>query len=120
MKVLVFYKGWGKDDNYQEITTALVNNQQDINNFFKDMYYETGDLYRWDDDYNEDKSVLSFDQETPFIERFNCSYLDSDYPSYYGFQLLSENEYKLKLKKKQDDLKEALELLEQHSKTMKG
>lgn len=117
MKALVFYKGWGKDDHYQEYTTALVNNQEDIDKFFEEMDYETGDLYRWIDD-KEDTSTLSFDDETPYIVRFNCSYLDSDYPAYYGFKLLSEAEYKRKLKKKIEEQEEALYLLERHLKDM--
>lgn len=117
MKALVFYKGWGKDDHYQEYTTVLVNNQEDIDKFFEDMEYETGDIYRWVND-EEDTSTLSFDDETPYIVRFNCSYLDSDYPAYYGFKLLSETEYRRKLKKKIEEQEEALYLLERHLKGM--
>lgn len=107
----------GKDDHYQEYTTVLVNNQEDIDKFFENMEYETGDIYRWVND-EEDTSTLSFDDETPYIVRFNCSYLDSDYPAYYGFKLLSETEYRRKLKKKIEEQEEALYLLERHLKGM--
>ena len=97
MKVLIVYAGWGKDDDYQERTAHYVHNQKDINRVFADLFYESGNLYRYDKDYERAYSTIGFDEKTENIERFNCETLDYDYPAYYGFKLLSEEEYQYKL-----------------------
>lgn len=97
MKVLIIYAGWGKDDNYQERRAHYVYTQKDINKIFADLFYESGNLYRYDKDYEHVYGTLGFDEETEYIERFNCETLDYDYPAYYGFKLFSEEEYQAKL-----------------------
>lgn len=104
-KKVLFYDGWGKEGKHYLNQVFTVENDDDIQEIFRSIYHETGDTFIWkDDEQVRPWDVLTYDKNTDDILRVETSDMDYDYPSYYGFEIISYQEYAKRLNDEKKEL----------------
>lgn len=105
-KKLLYYDGWGKYDNFYLNKVFTVRNDLDIKEALESIYHETGDTFVWQNLEQVDTlDVLKYENDTKEILHVSFDFLDYDYPSYCGFEIISHQEYLKRL----NDEKKSLE-----------
>ena len=104
-KKVLFYDGWGKEGKYYLNQVFTVEDDDDIQEIFRSIYHETGDTFIWKgDEQVRPWDVLTYDKNTDDILRVETSDMDYDYPSYYGFEIISYQEYAKRLSDEKKEL----------------
>ena len=89
-KKLLYYDGWGKYDNFYLNKVFTVRNDLDIKEALESIYHETGDTFVWQNLEQVDTlDVLKYENDTKEILHVSFDFLDYDYPSYCGFEIIS-------------------------------